>query len=197
MVAEDFPGSTSINYTSSWAGAHYRPVPGSTPELQTEAVWARYAYSLFEKIVEDEPAAGVQFMDGIEHFESKPSKEYLEDIQECLDKKKTPQLPSNHQGEQKHINAYEHLIPSLRQLSSEELPSRVQYGISYRSFCVNPPVYCNHLLRKFILQGGQTRKYRLADLQEVFHLEDTVKVVVNCSGRGFCDPKSYIVRGES
>jgi D-amino-acid oxidase len=194
VVAEDFPGSTSINYASSWAGAHYRPVSGTTPELQTEAEWARYAYTVFEKLAEDEPGAGVQFMEGIEHFDSTPLQEYLHDIQECLAKKKSGRQLLGDDG--KPINAYEHLMPSLRLLPSEELPSGVQYGFSYRTFCVNPPVYCDHLLRKFILQGGRTRQYRLADLREASYLAENIKVIVNCSGRGFRDPKSYIVRGK-
>jgi D-amino-acid oxidase len=197
IVAEEFPGSKSINYTSSWAGAHYRPIPGTTSELQTGARWARYAYSVFEQIARDEPAAGVDFMEGIDQFVYQPPKEYLDDIRECVDKQKSSHLPRDDVSDKDHINAYEHLLTSLRQLSTDELPSGVQYAISYRSFCVNPPVYCAHLLRRFVIQGGRTRQYRLANLQEAFHLEDKVKLVVNCSGMGFADPKSYIIRGKS
>src|SRR4029077_15243430 len=77
VVAREFPNSTSINYTSPWAGAHYRPIAGLSVQLIREAKQARRTYNVFRQIAADEPAAGVKFMEGIEYFES-PSPELLE-----------------------------------------------------------------------------------------------------------------------
>lgn len=175
IVAREFPNTTSINYASPWAGAHYRPAPGKSPQVVREARWARHTYDIFQKIAAEEPAAGVEFMEGIEHFEN-PPQEYLDAIRD----------PDS---------AYAHLGDSLRELSPAELPEGVKWGIRYWAYCINPPVYCAHLLRKFILRGGQTKEYTLASLLEAFHLASNVTTVVNCSGLGFADPKSFIIRG--
>jgi hypothetical protein len=51
------------------------------------------------------------------------------------------------------------------------------------------------MLRKFVLKGGQTKQYTLADVREAFSVTPKVRTVVNCSGLGFEDPKSFIIRG--
>ncbi|KAL1971301.1 hypothetical protein VTN77DRAFT_253 [Rasamsonia byssochlamydoides] len=177
IVARDFPNTTSINYASPWAGAHYRPTPGKSPQVIREAKWARRAYEVFQKIAAEEPGAGVEFMEGIEYFENPP--------QEYLDAIRDPE------------SAYAHLSDSLRELSPSELPEGVKWGIRYWAYSINSPVYCAHLLRKFVLRGGQTKEYTLASLLEAFHLASNVKMVVNCSGLGFADPKSFIIRGQT
>ena len=96
-------------------------------------------------------------------------------------------------------------LEGFEELSSEDsgdgkgggLPDGVNWGVRYKSFVINSPVYCAYLLRRFVLRGGRTREYTLADLREAFYLAENVKTVVNCSGMGFGDPKSSIIRGAS
>jgi D-amino-acid oxidase len=173
IVARDFPTSTSINYTSAWAGAHYRPVPGSSVQIVTEAKQARRTYEVFKQIAA-EPAAGVKFMDGVEHLEAPPP-EYIEAVR-------------SKDGVYAHLDGF-------RELSKEELPAGVKLGVRYRTYCLNPPVYCAHLLRKFVLRGGETKEYTLANPMEAFELASNVRTVVNCSGMGVSDTKSFIIRG--
>jgi hypothetical protein len=71
------------------------------------------------------------------------------------------------------------------------------WGVRYETFVVNSPVYLAYLLRRFILLGGRTREYTLADPREAFYLGENVRTVVNCSGVGFGDEKSFIIRGAS
>lgn len=102
------------------------------------------------------------------------------------------------------FDIYAHL-DGFRKLAPGELPPGVKWGVQYRTFCINSPVYCAYLLRKFILRGGETREYTLANPKEAFYLAGTgtgtgtgtrnVKTVVNCSGMGFGDEKSFIIRG--
>lgn len=174
IVARDFPGSTSVNYASPWAGAHYRPVPGHSSQIAAESQWAKRTYETFKKIAVDEPAAGVTFLEGIEHFEQ-PLPAYLDAVR-------------NQDGPYAHVDG-------LRELSREELPPDVKFGIRYWTYCVNSPVYCAYLLRKFVLKGGKTKEFTLVNLMEAFHLASNVVLVVNCSGLGFSDPQSYIIRG--
>jgi D-amino-acid oxidase len=174
IVARDFPTSTSINYTSPWAGAHYRPVPSSSEQFAAEAKQALRTYEVFKQIAAEEPAAGVKFMEGVEHFEA-PTPEYIEAIR-------------------KKDIGFTHLS-GFRELSKEELPPGVKLGFRYQTYCLNPPVYCAHLLRKFVLKGGKTAEYTLANPMEAFELASNVKTVINCSGMGFSDTKSFIIRG--
>ncbi|KFZ12736.1 hypothetical protein V502_06948 [Pseudogymnoascus sp. VKM F-4520 (FW-2644)] len=180
IVARDFPNTTSINYATPWAGAHYRPVPGQTPQIIQEAAWAKRTYEVFQRIAAEEPAAsGVQFVPGEEYLQ-KPPQEYLDAVADVSK------------------SAYEHLSKGFEQLSPEEIGnSAVRLGIRYWTYCVNSPVYAAYLLRKFVLKGGRTRGYTLAALDEAFSLEPNVTTVVNCSGMGFGDPKSFIIRGQT
>jgi hypothetical protein len=152
-------------------------VPGKSPQAIQEAAWAKRAYEVFQKIAAEEPAAGVQFMPGVEYFED-PPKEYVDAIADLQN------------------SAYAHIVSSFRRLSPTELKNdAVKLGIRYWTYCVNSPVYCAHLLRKFVIKGGQTKQYTLSTLEEAFSLATNVKTVVNCSGLGFADPNSYIIRG--
>lgn len=172
-MARDFPSDTSVNYASPWAGAHYRPVPGSSPQALKEANQAQRTYEFLKRTAATEPAAGVEFVGGVEYLEAPPP-EYLD--------------------QQSVQNVYSHL-DGFRALRKEEVPAGVVWGVEYGSYVINSPVYCAHLLRKFILKGGETKQYTLANVEEAFSLARNVKTVVNCSGSGFGDPKSFVIRG--
>ncbi|CAG7998916.1 unnamed protein product [Penicillium salamii] len=172
LVARDFPTDTSVNYASPWAGAHYRPVPGSSPQALKEANQAQRTYDYLKRTVE--PGAGVEFIQGIEHLEAPPA-EYLD--------------------AQSVRNVYSHL-DGFRALGKDEVPEGVVWGAEYGTYVVNSPVYCAYLLRKFVLKGGETRRYTLANLKEAFTMGD-VKTVVNCSGMGIEDPRAFIIRGQT
>ncbi|KAI3300237.1 hypothetical protein DTO002I6_960 [Penicillium roqueforti] len=175
LVARDFPSETSVNYASPWAGAHYRPVPGSSPQALKEANQAQRTYEWLKRTAADEPGAGIQFLDGVEHLEAPPP-EYLDQLSVR--------------------NVYSHL-DKFQLLGKEEVPAGVGWGVKYGTYVINSPVYCAHLLRKFILKGGEARRYTLANLKEAFSMAGNVKTVVNCSGTGFEDPKSFIIRGQT
>jgi glycine/D-amino acid oxidase-like deaminating enzyme len=122
-------------------------------------------------------------MPGIEHFEA-PQPEYVD---AALDV---------------NSSAYAHLGPSFRNIPQNELAadSALKLGIEYWTYCVNTPLYLGWLLRKFVLGGGQVRQYALSSLDEAFVVgasdgEGFVRTVVNCSGTGFNDKKSFIIRG--
>lgn len=90
--------------------------------------------------------------------------------------------------------AYSHL-DDFRVLDKTELPDGVKWGVKYKTFVVNSPVYCAYLLRKIISKGGKARECTLGSSEDAFSLEPNVKVVVNCSGTGIGDSKSFIIRG--
>ncbi|KAL4887272.1 FAD dependent oxidoreductase [Aspergillus karnatakaensis] len=174
LVARDWPNTISVNYASPWAGAHYRPVPGTSPQALREEKQARRTYQHFKTMIQ-EPGSGVKSVEGLEHLENPPA--------EYFDK-------------QAIGNSYAHL-DGFRQLRKDELPGSVTWGVRYNTFVVNSPVYCAYMLRRFVLKGGQTKEYTLANPQEAFYLAPNVRTVVNCSGVGFGDPKSFIIRGQT
>lgn len=148
-------------------------MPGSSPQALKEADQAQRTYELLKRTAAAEPGAGIQFLEGVEYLEAPPP-EYLD--------------------QQSVRNVYSHM-DGFQILGKEEVPAGVVWGVKYGTYVINSPVYCAHLLRKFVLKGGDTRQYTLANLKETFSMAGNVKTVVNCSGSGFEDPKSFIIRG--
>ncbi|TVY64572.1 D-amino-acid oxidase [Fusarium oxysporum f. sp. cubense] len=182
IIARDFPSETSINYATPWAGAHYRPCPGNTPQLLQEAVWAKKTYDTLDSWSEkDKLAAGVEFMPGEEFFEN-PAPEYVDVTKDVSQ------------------SAYAHLESSFELFSGSELSAMsdsLQLGFRYRTYSLNSPLYASFLQRRFQNRGGRVRQYTLASLEEVFSIEASVSVVINCSGMGFGDPKAFPIRGQT
>lgn len=172
IIARDLPGDESIDYATPWSGAHYRPIPDATPQGLREAGWAEKTYEHFKSYATNYPEAGIRFMKGVELLET-PTKEYINTVGRYAE------------------------MDDFRVLESGELPSGVEWGASYTTFCVNTPVYLAHLTRKFILDGGQIVRRIVESLSEAFTVTSNVSSVVNCSGVGFDDPKCFITRGMS
>ena len=187
IVARDFPGPfetvdarSQINYTSPWGGAHNRwhvPPAGDAVEQRDHALSVRTQRAL-EQIAAAHPEAGVTFLPGIEYFEA-PAPEYS-----ALTPEKARELG----------------MDEFRLLGRDEFPDdKIKLGYRYRTWAINPMVYCCFLLRRFTLGGGRVVKHEVRDPVELFSLGDDlgrVDVVVNASGSGFGDDNVFITRGE-
>ncbi|OJK01579.1 hypothetical protein ASPACDRAFT_59260 [Aspergillus aculeatus ATCC 16872] len=179
LLARDFPHTTSLNYTSPWAGAHYRPVPGTSPQHRREALQARRTYTHLKTLAATQPGAGVARCPAVEHLEQPPP-EYLE--------------PESIQAAYANVDGF-------RRLSGHELPEGVRWGVEYETVVINPPVYCQWMLEEFVLRGGEVREYTVGDVREAFFVgagrqrKRRVRTVVNCSGLGLgADEKAFIIR---
>ncbi|KAM5350004.1 hypothetical protein ACJ41O_006509 [Fusarium nematophilum] len=128
------PTSHSADYASMWAGAHVRPIPASTPQLRREAAWLKRTVAELERHRVSEPWVGIRRLPGVEYLDDPPA-EYL-----ALDAT-TFEAESG--------------LPGFRRYEGGELPDGVKLGFEYETYCINSPLYSGHLLRKFILQGGQ------------------------------------------
>ncbi|RSL58081.1 hypothetical protein CEP53_006261 [Fusarium sp. AF-6] len=166
------PTSHSADYASMWAGAHVRPIPGSTPQLRREAKWLKHTVTELERHRQSEPWAGIRRLPGIEYLED-PSPEYLKQDAQSF--------------------AAETGLSGYRKYEAHELPDGVRLAFEYDTYCINSPLYCSNLLRKFILQGGKTLHRELKSEEEAFTLASQVLFVVNASGMGFKDVKWQIV----
>ncbi|KAI1260533.1 FAD dependent oxidoreductase [Xylariaceae sp. FL1019] len=183
MVARDWPDGvaggpfhTSINYASMWGGAHVRPIPADTPQLRQEAVWLKKTAAELDRQRKSEPWLGISKTLGREYLEA-PSPAYLRQDAKSF--------------------AEESGLAGYRALPLAELPSGVALGFEYQTYCVNPPLYCTNLLRKFIRRGGKTLHRTLRSPVEAFSLASNVALVVNASGIGFGDPKVFPTRGQT
>ncbi|KAF9875815.1 hypothetical protein CkaCkLH20_06747 [Colletotrichum karsti] len=131
-----------------------------------------------ESLSKSNPEAGITFMPGIEYLED-PPEQY-----KALTEEKAKELG----------------LVDFRRLSRNEFPDdKVAWGCEYRTWCVNPMIYCSFLLRKFAWNGGKVFRREISDPLEVFAINglSNVRTVVNCSGVGFGDRNSFITRGQT
>ncbi|KAL1955611.1 hypothetical protein VTO42DRAFT_8414 [Malbranchea cinnamomea] len=174
LLASHFPTDPNHpSYATTNAGAHYRPIPANTPQLKAEAHLGQITHERFKKIASTRPEWGVTLLEGIDYVSGEA----------------TP--------------AYQALLPEykalegFRVLEKHEMPAGVEFGARYETYTVDTETYTYHLLRQIRLLGGELLRRRLNDPNEAFYLEGhNVKLVVNCSGLGFNDPKSFIIRGQ-
>ncbi|RDA95465.1 hypothetical protein CP533_5401 [Ophiocordyceps camponoti-saundersi (nom. inval.)] len=183
MIAREWPSlpvpgasTASVNYASMWAGAHVRPVPATTPQLQREARWLKHTTTEFERKIKAEPYCGITQTGGIEYIES-PSPAYMEQDAHGFE-------------EDSGLRGY-------RQMDDSELPRGVALGFRYETFCINPPLYCEHLLRQFLLGGGRAVRKDLGSEWQPFAEQQHVVLVINASGVGFGDVRSFPTRGQT
>jgi hypothetical protein len=183
-VARDFPGpfetidpKTQINFTSPWGGAHNRwVIPVGADQDRRDHQLALQTFAKMVALADTSPEAGITFMKGIEYLEA-PGPEYT-----SLTEARAKELG----------------MVGFRRLRDEELPSKVRWGCEYKTWCVNPMVYCAFLLRRFVYRGGRIAKREVREPVEVFALRElgaAPAVVVNCSGIGFSDPDVFVTRG--
>lgn len=91
-------------------------------------------------------------------------------------------------------------VEGFRVLGRGEVPDeRVELGIEYDTWCVNPMLYCSWMFNRFVYRGGKVVKREVREPREVFEMGDLgrIDVVVNASGQGFGDDKVFVTRGIS
>lgn len=130
----------------------------------------------FDRQATEEPACGVTRTTGVEYLES-PDQGYVQQDAASF--------------------ASETGLSGYRKYSKSELPEGVALGYEYETFCINSPVYCESLLRQFLVQGGKTMKKDLKSEWEACSLAANVLFVINASGTGFGDPNCFPTRGMS
>lgn len=177
IVAENFPGDTSINYTSPWAGANFSGISGSDPNALR---WDRLGYSTMMDLIEkeSEEAEYLQKTQSIEYWDEMPSEDKIQSIAEYL--------------------------RDFTIIPSSELPKGVAFGIKFTTITLNAPAHCQHL-KNLLSQPryGSVPMIRrkVGHLNEAF-LSKNTKMVFNCIGNaaislpGVKDAKCYPTRGQ-
>ncbi|EEH43124.2 uncharacterized protein PADG_07944 [Paracoccidioides brasiliensis Pb18] len=177
ILVSEFFSTDGLNpsYPSTLAGAHYRPIPATTPRLEYEAKLGRTTYNRFKQLAAYHPEFGVKFMEGIDYVSGEAVPSY---------KALLPDYTS---------------VDGFRILKPSEMPEGVEFGARYESYSLDPEVYMVHLLRRFKLAGGEVRRMHLNAVEEAFEINGSrgVRMVVNCTGVGINDPKSFIIKGQA
>ena len=203
IVARDFPAPAEtffldppahINYTSPWGGAHNRWVLWVPDGSEAAAAakrdhgFALETYRHMQAVQAQFPEAGITFLPGIEYLEA-PGPEYTQLGDATI---------------QAELGLHDaDLGLGFRVLDSQAdggFPDGVTWGCTYRTWCVNPMVYCQFLLRRFAAAGGRIAKRDLRAPQELLAAGPSggFDMVVNCSGNGFGDdPQMFITRGQT
>ncbi|EEQ87157.2 FAD dependent oxidoreductase superfamily protein [Blastomyces dermatitidis ER-3] len=164
------------SYPTTLSGAHYRPIPATTPQLKHEARLAKATYNRFKALAAAHPEYGVEFMEGIDYVSGQATPTYKALLPDYVE------------------------TDGFRVLDASEVPEGVEFGARYEAFCVDPEVYMMHMLRRFKIGGGEVRRMRLKSVEEGFEIKGRhgrVRMVVNCTGVGIDDPKSFIIRGQT
>lgn len=190
FVSRNYPNDDPLTheYTSPWAGAHFRPFPHRPETFETdkrESAYTRVTYKFFQKYAAEHPESTIEFMKGVDWL-AEPTSEYLG---------LGPGL------------ARDSLI-DLKTLSGPQLPSGVKYGCEYLTWCLNAPVYLKFLqtqVQQLCLRLGiplEFSRLTLTSLQDVEKWFPGTDVLFNASGTGLqysggYDPQSFAIRGQT
>ncbi|GKT49479.1 D-amino-acid oxidase [Colletotrichum spaethianum] len=174
VVAEHFPGDTSVNYTSPWAGANFSAISGSDKNALT---WDRLGYSHLTQLATTVGKESyVQKTPSIEYWDEPVSEDKIKSMSEYLEDFKV--IPLN------------------------ELPNGVQFGTSFTTVTINAPKHIEYLFRLLKDEYGvRFIKKKLPSIQSAY-LSASTKIVFNCTGNaskflsGVEDPKCYPTRGQ-
>ncbi|VEU23546.1 DEKNAAC104534 [Brettanomyces naardenensis] len=179
VIAKDFPstGLLKPEYTSSKSGAHFRPFPSKTPEEFRDSRLTRSTYDFFKKLGKEHPESSVKWVQATDYLEF-PDPLYM-----TIGK------------------GYADGIDDFHLIRKEDLPSKVVFGATYTTWCINSPVYLDFLENQLRMKYGiplvQSEVSSLKQVADKF----PGSVIINCTGMGLqydgsWDPDCYHIRGQ-
>ncbi|SJM85981.1 uncharacterized protein ZBIST_2579 [Zygosaccharomyces bailii] len=187
LIARNFPqDDLTSDYTSPWAGAHFRPFPHRPESYESDARESRYtrvSYEFFKRLCVEHPESTIKFLKGMDWLEA-PSREY------------------------------EELGPGYNATSLDsfkrckELPAGVKFGCEYLTYCLNAPEYLKFLQNAIVdlckKQNVQLEFLRitLPSLKYVKKIYPDCSLLFNATGLGLqyeggYDDACYKVRGQT
>ncbi|KAF0412059.1 nucleotide-binding domain-containing protein [Gigaspora margarita] len=174
VIARHFPGDLSIDYTSPWAGAHWRSYATNDDSRLIE--YEKKTFHHFWNLAKaSKNNSGIMIVDGFDYWDRLP-----DDFSEPW---------------------FKDFSPEYRHLDKEELPIGVEFGITYKTVTINAPVYLNYLLHTFLSLGGTTQRANLSHLYDC--IKNDTDIVINCSGihsrtlGGVEDTNVYAAKGQT
>lgn len=180
IIANKVPSSfkDDTNFTSPWAGAHFRPFPANNAGDLKDFPMTRTTFAVFKEIAYKYPESSVSFMKGVDYVEA--------------DEEPYTRLnPGYAEG-----------LESFQVLDSRTLPANVKFGSMYETWCLNAPLYLQFLERRLrMYYGVEFVTATLISLQQV-SLNFPGATIINCSGMGLqykggYDKACFQVRGQT
>ncbi|KAF9339296.1 hypothetical protein BGZ91_006417 [Linnemannia elongata] len=161
IYATHLPSDLNIDYTSPWAGAHWRSYADIADLAQQELDTA--TFKRLTHLADTDPKAGVMYLTGHDFWDVKPKN--FEDPW------------------------FKRLVKNYRHLKQEELPPGVEFGIAYTTVSVHAPKYLKYLQEQILARGGTIDRATIPSLKslaQIPHSADGSKadIIINCSGLG-------------
>ncbi|KAF2717341.1 FAD dependent oxidoreductase [Polychaeton citri CBS 116435] len=200
VVAAHVPGDSSIEYTSPWAGGHWRP--HSTPSEPELCDWDIQSYKHWLKVIEGEksstlPKSGLKLFDSY-HFWDGPTNEEIWWAPHVLEFRQLSETISP--------------ISDINEQTTKGNPL-IHEGFVCKAMAINVPQYLLYLQQEARTAGVEIIKARLPDkssfLAAIVAAErlaresgrGDVDCYVNCTGLGaskLCNDKDmYPIRGQT
>ncbi|KAF9922591.1 hypothetical protein FBU30_007276 [Linnemannia zychae] len=160
IYATHLPSDLNIDYTSPWAGAHWRSYADIADIAQQELDTA--TFNRFTHLADTDPNAGVIYLTGHDFWDVKPKN--FEDPW------------------------FKRIVKNYRHLPKEELPPGVEFGTAYTTVAVNAPKYLAYLESQILALGGTIDRATIPSLKALAKIPhpDGSKpdIIINCSGLG-------------
>lgn len=187
LIAKDFPqDDLTTDYTSPWAGAHFRPFPHRPESYQSDAResnYTRVTFEFFKRLSRDHPESTITLLKGMDWLEA-PSREY-------------EQLGPGYNADS--LEAFQRC---------KDLPPGVKFGCEYLTYCLHAPEYLKFLQKTIVelcdKQNVQLDFLRitLPSLKYVKEIYPDCSLLFNATGLGLqyeggYDEACYKVRGQT
>ena len=182
VIADHFPTDpdSASEFTSIWAGAHFRPFPSVTESDARESGYTRKTLNFFKSFSKECPESSIRFIKGTDWLE-KPSKGYTD----------------LHPTYKRELEDF--------QVTSDghSLPSGVNFACSYKTWVINAPMYVQFLFRRLSYKYNvEFVHQRLSSLKQVYSIYDNIGGIINATAfglqyeRGY-DPLTFPIRGQT
>lgn len=180
IVANRFPSTFNddIDYTSPWAGAHFRPFPSTNEGDLKDFPLTRVTFDVLKEISAKFPESSVKFMKGIDYVEAD------EELYASLS------------------TGYAEGLKNFEIISKELLPKNVKFGAKYDSWCLNSPLYLQFLERRLRMYYGVEFVNSTVVSLKAISQNFPNSSIINCTGLGLrydggYDSKCFQVRGQT
>ena len=180
IISKDFPttGLRKAEYTSSKSGAHFRPFPSRNSDQYRDSRYTRSTYNYFKRLAVEHPESSVKFMKGIDYLE------YPDPLYMKLGK-------GYHEG-----------VDDFKVIPKKKLPRNVVFGATYKTWCMNSPVYLEFLQNELDMKYGY--KFIFKNVPSLSIIAETYPhaLIINATGMGLqydgsYDPSCYQIRGQT
>jgi D-amino-acid oxidase len=193
------------SYASLWAGAHYRPIPASTPQLAFERQLALRTHAIMLQLASTYP----ETVTGIARV---PAEEYLEtDPDAATLALRTGDIYAGPGDDFRVLDETE--LATLNATSPSTPP--VRWGCTYNTYCINPTLYLPFLIRRIQARGARIAQAHITSFAHALQLARGLgflpphpnratsaaaapPTIVDATGTGLLpDPLCRIIRGQT